>query len=221
MQRSTPTWTDSDTALWHTCRIAYGLETTNTLQQDAVATMFPLAAGERALAVGSLTIDEYTAAGDGTYQRSTFIAGGTGAFGIALLAATAGGSAVANAKKKAKAARDAAQAWRHHTSGQITVTDQGFYIHDPQGLWRWDWGSIDLLQVAEKRTVVMQGRSTRGPLTWRLSSDWAELVFVLWAHARHRQHPQYLTGEWVPAGWAQWAAELGYPLRFGGQLASE
>ena len=214
MKQQERVWTATDTALWNTCRVAYYLETTGQAPTVPVGTMFPLVEGEGALAVGPLVVDEYKAAGDGSYQRSSFIAGGTGVFGLAMLAATAGGSAIGNANRRARAAQDAAAAWRHQTSGHITVTTQGFYIHDLQGLWRWDWDSIDLLQVAGPSTVVMQGRSTRGPLTWRLFSDWAELVFVLWAHARHRQHPQYLTGEWIPPGWAQWSADQGYPLQF-------
>ncbi|MFJ4167841.1 hypothetical protein ACIPY5_19995 [Microbacterium sp. NPDC089698] len=97
----------------------------------------------------------------------------------------------------------------------MTITNLGFYIQDVEGLWWWDWGSIDLLQVAGFNTTIMHGRSTGGPVTWRLYSDWAELIFVLWAHARHRQHPQYLSGGWIPEGWAQWAAQQGYPLQFG------
>ncbi|MCE4026947.1 hypothetical protein LXM50_13290 [Microbacterium sp. Au-Mic1] len=219
-------WMPADTAMWHTCRIAYELESGLASTSAPIATMFPLVEGETAIAAGPLIIDEYKSAGDGSYQSSTFLAGGTGVFGLALLAATATASAAGNANRRAQAAQNAALAWRHQTSGQITVTNHGFYIQDLQGLWRWDWGSIDLLQAAGPSTVVMQGQSTRGPLTWRLFSDWAELVFVLWAHARHRQHPQYLTGEWVQPGWVQWAAAQGYPLSFGpprpgGEVAAE
>lgn len=214
MKQQERVWTPTDTALWNTCRVAYILEKTGETPQESVGTMFPLVAGERALAVGPLIVDEYKAAGDGSYQTSTFVAGGTGVFGLAMLAATAGGSAIGNANRRARAAQDATLAWRPQTSGHVTVTTLGFYIHDLQGLWRWDWGSIDLLQVAGPSTVVMQGRSTRGPLTWRLFSDWAELIFVLWAHARYRQHPQYLTGAWIPEGWARWSADQGYPLQF-------
>lgn len=214
MKQQERVWTATDTALWNTCRVAYFVETTGQVPGPPVGTMFPLVEGEIALAVGPLIVDEYRAAGDGTYQTSTFVAGGSGVFGLAMLAATAGGSAIGNANRRARAAQNAAVMWRHQTSGHITVTTHGFYIHDQQGLWRWDWDSIDLLQVAGPSTVVMQGRSTRGPLTWRLFSDWAELVFVLWAHSRHRQHPQYLSGEWIPPGWAQWATAQGYPLQF-------
>lgn len=213
MAKKSREWSQSDAALWHTCRMAHELETTGRANGIQVGSLFALAPWERVLAAGELLVEEFRSAGDGSYQRSSLIAGGTGVFGVALLAGTLGGSAIGNARRRSRAAQDAMQAWRFQTQGQITVTDQGFYIQDTGGLWRWDWGSIDLLQMAAPNVVLMQGQSARGPLTWRLSSHWAELVFVLWANARHRQHPQYLSGAWVPSGWVDWASSQGHHVR--------
>lgn len=215
MKKAQRQWTNADSALWQTCRRAWELETGRTSSAPPIATYFPLQPGEVAWATGPLVIDEFRTAGDGTYQRSTFLAGGTGTFGLALLAATAAGSAIGNSNRRARAAADAAEAWRPCTRGSVVVTDGGFYIQDMRGVFRWDWNSIDLMQVAAFSTIVMQGQSDRGPVMWRLFSDWAELIFVGWAHARHRQHPQYLSGQWLPAGWQEWVAAQGYPLEFG------
>ena len=34
-----------------------------------------------------------------------------------------------------------------------------------------------------------------------IRSDWAELLFVLWALVRHPRHPQLGNGGWQPPGW--------------------
>jgi hypothetical protein len=94
--------------------------------------------------------------------------------------------------------------------GNVVVSSQGFYLLDNTGRFDWDWGSIDLMQVVSFSVIVMQGRSTRGPVTWRITSDWAELIFVLWAMWRHPQHPQLVGWSWIPPGWAEWAEWQGY-----------
>lgn len=215
MGKKTREWGQHDAAMWHTCRMAYELETTGETNPLAAATLFPLSFGESALASGELLVEEYRSAGDGSYQRSNLIAGGTGLFGAAMLAGTITGSAIGNARRRSQAAQDAVQTWRFQTHGQITVTTHAYYIQDTAGLWRWGWDSIDQMQVLAFNSVLIQGQSTHGPITWRLSSHWAELAFVCWARARHRQHPQYLSGGWVPPGWIPWATEQGYPTQFG------
>ncbi len=39
-----------------------------------------------------------------------------------------------------------------------------------------------------------------------LQSDWAELIFITWAIARHPRHPQLVSGGLFPPGWAGHAA---------------
>ena len=46
---------------------------------------------------------------------------------------------------------------------------------------------------------------------WAIASDWAELVFVLWALARHPRHPQLINGEWLPPGWLEHAEAFQHP----------
>ena len=68
-----------------------------------------------------------------------------------------------------------------------------------------------MMQLAAFGCVIVNGRSSRGPLTWRAVTDCAELLVVLWAINGHPQHPQLVDGSWMPAGWIPWAAAQGYP----------
>jgi hypothetical protein len=65
--------------------------------------------------------------------------------------------------------------------------------------------------MAAPAAVQISGEGANGPISWLLSSDWAELIFVSWALARHPRHPQLLSGGWLPPGWANHAA-LGPPV---------
>lgn len=202
-------WLPADTALWTTCRIV-----ADTLQnrpaEHRALTLFPLSAGEIALAAGELVADSFHAAGDGTYQRSSMFVVGTGLFGLALAAGTLAASAAENAARASQAAADAQPAWRRDFTGTITVTTDGFVIQTLQGLHRWGWDSIDLMQVVGFNCAILQGRAEGGPVTWRLISEWTELVFALWALRRHPSHPQLLDGSWLPANWLPWATAQGH-----------
>lgn len=211
-------WMPADSALWRTCHIVHDISE-RRVPEYRVPTLFPMAPNEISFTNGPIIIDEFRADGDGSYVHSTGFAFGTGVFGLALAAASIAGNASANASRRAQAQADAAVAWRPEFRGDVVVTSQGFYLLGPSGLLRWDWHSIDLMQVVSHSTVVLQGRSNRGPVVWRIFSDWAELVFVLWAMARHPQHPQLLDGTWLPAGWAEWSTAQGYPPHPGGGAA--
>ncbi|MDQ0212566.1 hypothetical protein [Arthrobacter bambusae] len=175
-----------------------------------VPTFFPLRVNEIAFAEGPVLVESFYAVGDGSYSRSNTVLAGTGAFGLALGVATIAGSAIGNASRRARAAAAATPMWRPVVSGSIVVTSQGFYLFGQTGKYDWVWAGIELMQVAGFSCVVMQGQTTAGPVTWRITSDWAELVFVLWAMTRHPQHPQLVDQSWIPPGWVRWAEEQGY-----------
>ena len=194
----TDTWTQHDTALWHTLDIL-AMSLTGTLgQRPAVPTSFAPAWGpaETILAQGPYELMLFTAADGGS-----FLIGGTGGLGLALLA----GSAIYSASRRT-------EKWRQVDHGQLSASTHGFYLASTVGLRPWSWDGIDAVTVAGPRAVYLQGRSDQGAqVCWGVRSDWAELLFVLWALARHRQAPQLLNGAWLPPGWTARAAHHGYP----------
>ncbi len=212
-------WLPADAALWETCEIAVEVLAGRPLQ-PRVETVYAMLEHEVALATGSIHIDRYFAVGDGSWSSPGVFAVGTGGLGLAVGAATLAGSAIAAARARDRAARDAEVTWRPILDGSITVTDLGFFLQSPDGLYEWGWGSIQAMEVLEYNLVGLQGESTDGPVVWRIRSHWAELAFVLWALARHRRHPQLRDGSWLPEGWLAWAREQGHPSRLGAPALS-
>lgn len=202
-------WLPADTALWTTCHIVSDV-LVGRVPEHRIQTMFPLAQNEIAFAGGNIAVDSFHSAGDGSYNQSTTFAFGTGVFGLALAAGTLAGSAAGNAARRDQAAANAQAAWRPSFGGTIFVTNTGFLLQTMEGLFRWDWESIDLMQVVGYNCVVMQARSQKGLVTWRLLSEWSELVFVLWAMKHHPAHPQLADGTWLPQNWLEWATAQGY-----------
>jgi hypothetical protein len=204
-------WNDADGALWHTIDILAAAVSGRIRERQPVLTQFAPQHGpeEIVLAQGVFRLSEFVAAGDGSYQHTTFIAGGTGAFGLAMLAGTAVGSAVGNSKRRAAAAAAAAQRWRQVDEGWLFVSSHGFYLQTRTAFLPWSWHHVDAAQVVERSCTLLQGSSTRGPVSYLVHSPWAELVFVLWATARHRRHPQLLDGSWLPPGWVDHAKACG------------
>ena len=172
-----------------------------------VPTLFPLRPAEIAFAEGPVAVESFHAVGDGSRPSSSTFLATSGRFGLAIGAAT---YAIVNANRQAQAVADATPMWRPALHGSVVVTSQGFYLLDHSGKLDWDWDSIELMQVVGFGCVVLQGQSANGPVTWRISSDWAELIFVLWAMARHPGHPQLLERSWIPPRWPEWAEQRGY-----------
>ena len=202
-------WLPADTALWITCHVVFDTVHGRS-PEHRIDTLFPLTGGECAVAAGNLIVDSFHAAGDGSYARSSTFVWGAGAFGLAVAAGSLAASAAANASRRNRAAADAQPAWRPLLGGTIFVTTAGFYIQTLQGLFPWAWESIDLMQVVAFNVVILQARSADGPITWRITSEWAELVFALWALRRHPDHPQLRDGSWLPPNWLPWATAQGY-----------
>jgi len=158
------------------------------------------------MASGQFELLEYSALSDGSYTRHSGFAIGNPLF----MGAFFGAQAIANASNRRAAQRAAMPRWHVIDQGVITVSTYGFYMETPTSLLKWGWDSIDSLEVVQESVALMRGRSTKGPVQWALHSDWAELVFVLWASAVHPNHPQFASPAFVSAEWIAKAHAKGF-----------
>lgn len=204
----------ADSALWRTTHIVSDLRQSR-IPEYRVDTMFPLGSNEIALAAGPVAADAFRSAGDGSYLHSSGFAFGTGGLGVALVAGSLIGNAAANSRRRREAEANAASMWRPEFTGLVFVTNTGFVLQTSDGLFPWQWASLDLMEVVSFNRVVVHGRSATGTITWRLTSEWAELIFVMWALNQHPQHPQLRDGTWLPEGWIEWATSMGYRPHLG------
>lgn len=206
-------WDDHDTAIWHTLDILAAVLTSQLQERPATMSPFPpsMGPGERMLSQGGYDRLQYMAAGDGSYDSSMFIAGGTGVLGLGLLAGTALASAAGNASRRSRAQEAAQERWRPLDSGLLWISTHGFYLQNPHGLLPWSWPAVTSAMVAGPAAVHLQGQTDGGvAVSWIVRSHFAELLFVLWALYRHPGHPQLVTGGWLPPGWAEHARAHGH-----------
>jgi len=212
MAKKTPParrWTPRDSALWHTCEIAADLGSGRPPQPKLeVLTPFPpqLADDELIWAGGAFQLLEQAAPGDGSYVHNGGFFFATGPAGLAATAAVALGTAAGNSARRKAAAAQAVPRWMPTDGGQLYLSRHGFYFSTAKGLHTWIWAAITMSRMVGAGAVHIVGQSDRGPVSWVLRSDWAELLFVTWALEVHPRHPQLLTGEWLPPGWPAWAA---------------
>lgn len=203
-----PQWTDADQAIWYTLDIVSAVAGGRAAACAPVLTSFPptLAAGERVVANGGFGRLAFYAAGDGSYSHSTTVAVGGAPFVVGMLAV----SAIGNAARRSAAAAAANPAWRPLDSGMVFVSTAGFYLQTGQGLYPWGWWAITSAEMVGRGQVMVQGQSADGQgVAWIINSPWSELLFTLWALARHRSHPQLLNGGWIPPGWIDHAQAHG------------
>ena len=209
-------WSHHDAALWYTCEIVYDVlrgAAPTPVGGEIQAPFPPQPPDERFLASGSFTLLDWRALGDGTYMRKTTVVGGTGALGIFALGATLLGSAVGNSARRSQASAAAQPRWVTIASGELLVAEHEFVMVSPQGLWRWRGNAVESADMTGPGHMRMHGTSVNGPVTWVLQSDWAELVFLLWALRHHPRHPRLLDGGWLPHGWMQHAQRHSYDTR--------
>lgn len=209
-------WTDRDTALWHTCEIAIDLAQGRVpAPRSQVVSIFPpqLAADEQYWAAGPFALHEQQAFGDGSYLHDSGFFFATGPGGLTTTAAVAAFRAAGNARWRHRAEQAAIPRWTQIDYGTLYLSRYGMHLQSPGGVFPWAWPSISAAQMVGPATVYILGNSVRGPVPWILQSDWAELLFVVWALACHRQHPQLITGTWLPPGWLQRCAEYSHPTR--------
>ena len=211
-------WTDRDRALWHTCEIAVDLAHGRVPPpRMRVASIFPpqLGVDEQYWAAGPYTLNEQRALGDGSYVHDSGYFSATGRGGLMATGAVAAFRAAGNARRRHEAERAAIPRWMPIEHGAVYVSRYGIHLHGPGGIFPWHWSAFTAAQMVGPAAVHVLGSSTRGPVSWILQSDWAELVFVAWAMACHRQHPQLVTGTWLPPGWLQRCATFAQPTRLG------
>lgn len=206
-------WSHHDTAVWHACDIANALIAGRIHDRPVVATPFRPHLGprhphpdnqERVLAQGGFELLTHRPVGDGSYVHDGgfFLAAGRG--GLGLSAGVLAGRAIGNARRRARAAADTVPRWVPDDAGTVWVSTHGFYLQTPRGLYGWPWAPIVSAQLVGPGALHVQGgESVGGPVSWVLRSDWAELVFVVWAMNVHPGHPQLVDGGWLPPQW--WA----------------
>ena len=205
-------WTDHDTALWYACDIDDKLRTGRRAELPRVAMPFAMKIGgrqEQILASGSFQLADWTAVGNGQYDRNSGFFIGAGAPALAVGAVFLGANAIGNSVRKNRARRDMEPRWVWRRNGDVHVGTHGFYLQSPAGLNPWGWHALDAVQVAAPATLWIQGQSTGGPASWLLRTIWAELAFLLWTRDRNPHHPQLSAHSWLPDGWARWARTQG------------
>jgi hypothetical protein len=199
-------WTEHEVMLWETARVVAAVMREEPLQARPCNFALSLSPdfSEVLLVTGGYSRQWLGALGDGSYQTSTTMVGGFGPAGIALAAATLGGSALGNARRKSKAAAAASVAWRDMDHGAIHVSTRGFYLdtgHQLMPFSFWDLQRVDLTAPGEAQwSATMSGGSIE---TFRFTSVCAEMVFALWALARCPTHPQFLNFTWLPAAFVE------------------
>jgi hypothetical protein len=204
-----PVWTDRDTALWHTCEMLCDLAGGKAPTPVAgTVTAFPpsIAVHETMLAAGPFSLSDFRPLGEGTYFRDMSFFWASGAGGLATTAAFAAARPAGNAQRRDDAIAETVPRWLYLDHGWIFVSTAGFYLQTSHGLLTWPWGAVTAAPMLAPGVMHLLGESQRGPVAWALRSDWAELVFVSWAFARHPDHPQLAGGQWIPPGWLGWAA---------------
>lgn len=193
-----------DSALRYTATLAHDLlQGRRPTSAATVHAPFPtqFAADEQLWSIGPFRLFDLRAPGDGTYveDRSWFFA--TGALGLALSAGVLAGRKMGNDRRRRQAEEALVPRWIEIAAGDLYTGTHGFYMHSPNGLWSWSWLDIQSADVMGPGWLRFTGEGRGGQVNWSLVSDWAELLFLAWAMARHPGHPQLVTGHWWPGVW--------------------
>lgn len=198
-ERSEPAWTYRDEALIFTLRAVAAVSSGRPDQLAVVPTNFAIEhADERVIVTGPYAQDWYGAIGDGSYQRSSFIAFGSGRLGASVLAASVLGSAMSNRRAERNARAAAADAWRHVDDGHVHVSTHGFYLDGAAGHRRFNWWAIHESDIAPGAVAFGGVAGDGSTQRWLIRSEYAELLFALWCLARHPMHPAFQDGSWYP-----------------------
>lgn len=204
-----------------TCQIVSDIRR-GVLPPVRAQTMFRIPPGTVVFVGAPVRVFELRAAGDGTYTKSGGFVFGTGTLGLAMIAGSLAYNASANSSARRRAQQDAQVVFRHEFDGHLYVSNRGWIFHTAQGVHTWVFDAVSAMQMVQKNTLIMQGNSDRGPLTWQLTCPYAELVFALWALDQHPQHPQLMDGGWLPDAWFAHASRMGRtPALRSGRIATE
>jgi hypothetical protein len=213
-------WTEHERALWRTCEILVGLGRTGRWP-DPIPTAFArqISSDEHVVAWSEFERGWYGAIGDGSYQSSTFVAGGFSPLGVMLGAATLGASALGNSSRKARARKDAQQQWRRFDGGHLYVSTHGFYLL-PGGVEVLAFPYSSILQAdlgAPGVLVATISMASGGQEQFAVTTIWAELLFAVWAMDHCPQHPRLASLGFLPREFVERVAYAGVwdtsPLR--------
>lgn len=150
--------------------------------------------------------------GDATYtpSRGFFLAGGP--VGLALMAAFFGGQALYNSRKKKAAEESNIEKWRKVASARITVSTHGIYLATGEGMMPIAFRDVQEVQLTTTGEIVMSARNSAGSARWKLKTQWAELIMILWAAQYMPEHPQVRGWSWLPGDWFRHAEAYGYDV---------
>lgn len=194
-------WTEHESALWQTCNYLVEI-----FDHDRLPAHIPIAfahqfsSDEVVFAWSEFQRSWFGAAGDGSYNSSTFVVGGLSAGGLALGAATLGASALRNSSKKARARLDATDMWRPFDQGHLYISSGGFYLQSQHGLLPFSFGSIAQADLGAPGVLVyMAYMDGGGQEQFALTTIYAELIFALWAYSHAPHHPKLQNLGFLPS----------------------
>lgn len=197
-----PQLSPHDVAIWQTWYINELFDAGRLEEWPAAPQHFPLQqSGERVLAQGGFVLSNYQPIGDGSYVQSNGMFFAYGRHAAAFTIGAVAGHAIGNSRRRRQAERDAIPRWVQIGQGQIWATQFGFYCQEAASFYSWNHWAVNSMHLVGPGHLNLQGDSSDGPINWILSSDWAELIFTMWARHRHPQHPQFTTPGWIPPGW--------------------
>jgi hypothetical protein len=204
--------TSHDEFLWHTLRINDWIDAGHYVEIPTLSVMFAPMPDDLVWAAAPFRLYSWGAPGDGSYVRNNGFFFATGTFGLALTAGAMIGRAVGNNARRQRAVADSMPRWMLSASGSVFVSNLGFYLATPRGLYTWTWGPISSMQLVQPGQVSITGTSEGGQVHWLVATDAAELLFTLWARVRHPSHPQFSSRAWLDAGWFERMNQAGRAL---------
>ena len=193
-------WTYRDEVLVATLAIVNDAIAGRLEQRPLLTSRFALAyTDDKLFAGGNYLLDWWGATGDGSYSYNRGFVAGTGLIGMGAMVGSLIGNSVARNKAVSAAYAASTVCWRPVDMGLVHVSNFGFYLSDGhRGFRFYSWDSVRQADIVGPTCVQFTASTDNGMQTWRLMSDWAELVFAFWALARHRNHPQWIDGSWYP-----------------------
>ncbi|MFE7948215.1 hypothetical protein [Streptomyces sp. NPDC057426] len=209
--QGSPPWSPLDEYLWHTCDILADVSQGNSARRPLVATTAPLRSGDRALVAGPALKSTWRALGNGRYQHNQVVAFGRPSFVIGSQL----GAAIGNASRRREAARNARPRWVSDGTGEVTVALKGaYFVHptNPNGSAHLYWSGLSQIDLVAPDVFQTHYVSVaNNPITVRLHTPWASLIFAMAAYCNFPSHPRLLTRGWLPPGFEERCAALGRP----------
>ncbi len=199
-------WTPHESALWWTCEVMRG-RIRHERWPDPIPASFArqFHHEERIFQWGDYQRSWFGATGDGSYNTSTFFMGGFGVAGLALGAATLGASAIGNSARKSRARQDATQMWRPIDQGHLYISSHGYYLMPSTGgILGFPMESVMQADLGGPGVPLATNSMASGSQEqFSITSVWAELLFVMWAHEYCPGHPRLTNLGFLPPEFIQ------------------